>query len=135
MREPGGSRYGAIGRHGSIAVVERLIRTLKTALRCLCLIPLTRTAFRRELESLIEWYNDSRPHTTLKGQTPNERYFRRFPAHRKPRYEPRARWPRGSPCAKPWALVRGKLGAKLDIHVEFQGGHKHLPVVSLRCAG
>jgi hypothetical protein len=134
MREPGGSRYGAIGRHGSIAVVERLIRTLKTALRCLCLIPLTRTAFHRELESLIEWYNDSRPHTTLKGQTPNERYFRRFPAHRKPRYEPRARWPRGSPCAKPWALVRGQPGAKLDIHVEFQGGHKHLPVVSLRRA-
>ena len=38
----------------------------------------------------------------------DEVYFGTFlPANRKPRYEPRAKWPRGSPCARSWALVRG----------------------------
>ena len=39
-----------------------------------------------------------------------------------------------SPCARPWALVRGKPGAQLELHVEFLGGRKHLPVVTLRRA-
>jgi hypothetical protein len=35
-------RYGAIGKHGSLAVIERLILTLKILLRDLPLIPLNR---------------------------------------------------------------------------------------------
>lgn len=50
-------RYGAVGRHGSIALVERLIRTLKESLRQWAIIPLKRAAFRRELTHLVEWYN------------------------------------------------------------------------------
>ncbi|MBE3038143.1 MAG: hypothetical protein IMZ62_04955 [Chloroflexi bacterium] len=77
------------------------------------------------------WYNEHRPHTTLGGATPNEVYCSRRPANRLPRFEPRARWPRGSPCAKPQVLVKGKPGIRLELAVAFQGGRKHLPVVTL----
>jgi hypothetical protein len=76
-----------------------------------------------------------RPHTTLGGRTPDEVYHRRFPANRRPRYEPRSRWPRGSPCAKPWALTRNGPGAPLELEVTFHGGRKHLPIVTIRRAG
>jgi putative transposase len=127
-------RYGAVGKHGSIAVVERFIRTLKESLRRLVLLPLRREAFRRELQFIAEWYNEFRPHSGLNGKTPNEVYYRRFPACRKPRYESRKKWPRGSPCAGPWALVRGKPGVKLELQVEYLAGRKHLPIATLKRA-
>jgi len=46
-------------------------------------VPLRREAMRSLMLSLIGWYNEHRPHTTLKGTTPNEIYFKRFPANRK----------------------------------------------------
>ena len=128
-------RYGAIGKHGSIAVVERVILTIKSLLSCLLLVPYRREAFLRELTQVTEWYNAERPHSWLGRRTPDEAYHRRFPANRRPRFEPRSRWPRGSPCAKPWALVRGSPGAKLTLEVNFQAGRKHLPIVKLKRAG
>ena len=122
-------RYGAVGKHGSLAVIERLILTLKLLLRSLPHVPLRREPFRREVALAIGWYNEHRPHTTLCGKTPNEVYFARHPANRKPRSEPRARWPRASPCAKPWALVRGTPGAALELDVEFHATRRHLPIV------
>jgi hypothetical protein len=89
-------------------------------------------SFRRELDLIAEWYNEHRPHETLAGRTPNEVYHRRFPANRKPRHEPRSRWPRGSPCATPWALTRGRAGARLQLEVTFHAGRKHLPIVALK---
>ena len=124
-------RYGAIGQHGSIAVVERFILTLKCILSCMLLVPYRREALQRELDMILGWYNAHRPHMTLKGQTPNEVYNAAFPSYRRPRFEPRSRWPRGSPCARPWALVRGLTGAKLELAVRFQSGRKHLPMVTL----
>jgi hypothetical protein len=112
--------------------LERAIRTLKETCRKLAIVPMSRRAFRRELNMIVDWYNDSRPHTTLSGRTPNEVYFPRFPAHRKPRLEPRALWPRGAPCAEPWALTRGNAGARVELHVELYGGRRHLPTVTLR---
>jgi transposase InsO family protein len=128
-------RYGAIGKHGSIAVVERVILTIKSLLSCLLLVPYRREAFLRELTQVTEWYNAERPHSWLGGRTPDEAYHRRFPANRRPRFEPRSRWPRGSPCATPWALVRDKPGTKLTLEVTFHAGRKHLPVVKLKRAG
>jgi hypothetical protein len=133
------TRYGAVGRHGSVAVVERFILTLKQILHLLPLIPLRRASFRYEsfryeLIAITEWYNEHRPHVTLGGKTPNEVYEGRFPSNRKPRIEPRPRWPRGSPCAKPWALVGGKPGQPLDTTVSFHKKRHHLPIVSLRRA-
>jgi hypothetical protein len=127
-------RYGAVGRHGSIAVVERFILTLKQMLCQIPLIPLRRKSFREELIAITEWYNEHRPHTTFGGQTPNEVYESRFPAHRKPRIEPRPGWPRGSPCAKPWALVGGMPGQQFNTTVSFHNQRRHLPVVMLKRA-
>jgi putative transposase len=124
-------RYGAVGQHGSIAVVERFILTLKCLLRCLLLIPYRREAFHHELDLAIGWYNAHRPHMTLGGRTPNEVYYDVFPANRKPRLEPRPRWPRGSRCARPWALVRGSPGARLDLKVAYHHSRRHLPIVTL----
>jgi hypothetical protein len=93
-----------------------------------------RDAFLRELTQIVAWYNESRPHTWLGGKTPNERYFGRIPANRRPRFEPRSRWPRGSPWAKPWALIRGTPGVELSLEVRFQGGRRHLPIVTLERA-
>ena len=127
-------RYGAVGKHGSIAVIERFILTLKQCLALLPIIPLSKRKFQQELDFITDWYNGSRPHTTHKGATPDEKYFGRFPACRKPRYEPRAKWPRGSPCAGAWALTRHSPGARLELEVTFQGGRKHLPIVTIQRA-
>ena len=127
-------RYGAVGRHGSIAVVERFILTVKQILGLVLVIPVRRESFRRELVAVIEWYNEYRPHATLGGKTPNEVYARRFPANRRPRIEPRPRWPRGSPCARPWALVAGQPGQRFTATVTFHAHRRHLPIVTLKRA-
>jgi putative transposase len=128
-------RFGAVGKQGSIAIVERFIRTLKDCCtRRLLVVPLRRAAFLRELALFAQWYNVHRPHMSLGGRTPEEVYRHLFPAHRKPRYEPRARWPRGSHCAAPWALVRGSPGARVELHVAYLAGRKHLPIVTVRRA-
>jgi transposase InsO family protein len=127
-------RYGAIGKHGSIAVVERFILTMKCILSCLPFVPYRREAFLQELTTTAEWYNAERPHSWLGGKTPDEMYCGRYPANRRPRFEPRSRWPRGAPCAKPWALVCRKPGARLTLEVTFYAGRKHLPILQLKRA-
>ena len=127
-------RFGAIGQHGSIAVIERLILTLKQSIAWLTLVPLRRQAFQRELTELGSWYNTHRPHMTLGGRTPEEVYRHLRPENRQPRFEPRAHWPRPSPCAKPVALVQGKPGVRLVCQITFQAKRRHLPVVTLKPA-
>jgi putative transposase len=127
-------RYGAIGQHGSLAVIERFILTMKTHCTRVILVPTQRDKMREELNRFAEWYNNSRPHMTLKGATPDEIYRGRHPACRYPRLEPRPHWPRGAPCAKPCAPIRGWSGQRLELNVELHTGRKHLPIVSLRRA-
>jgi len=76
--------------------------------------------------------DEHRPHTALAGRTPNEVYFGRRPANSVPQSEPRPRWPRGSSCAKPRTLVKGKPGVRLELAVTFEAGRKHLPIISLK---
>jgi transposase InsO family protein len=72
-------RFGAVGRHGSIAVTERVIKTLKYKwLRC---VPIIKgfdrlTLLCTELES---WYNTWRPHMTLEDLRPDDLYYSRKP--------------------------------------------------------
>ena len=87
-------RYGAVGQHGSLAMVERFILTMKTLCTRVILVPLRRQKMREELNRFAGWYNGSRPHMTLKGATPDEAYHRRHPACRYLRFEPRPKWPR-----------------------------------------
>jgi transposase InsO family protein len=72
-------RFGAVGQHGSIAVVERFIRTMKGRCTRLIPVPLRREAFRGELRAFFDWFNEHWAHSTLRGRTPNEVYQKRFP--------------------------------------------------------
>ncbi len=125
---------GAVGKHGSIAVVERFIRTMKDEATRRIVVPRRHAAFGGELKIYLAWYNEHRPHATLHGKTPNEVYFRLRPANQRPRIEPRKRWPRPSPCARPSTLIAGQPGDRFEIEVGFHDGRRHLPIVSLRRA-
>jgi transposase InsO family protein len=127
-------RYGAVGQHGSIAVIERFILTLKTLCTRVILVPVRREKMREELQRFASWYNGHRPHMTLNGATPDEVYHRRHPACRYPRLEPRGHWPRRSPSAQPRVPIRGWPGQRLELDVQYHAGRKHLPIVTLRRA-
>ncbi len=128
-------RYGAIGRYGSLAVIERCIRTFKDeCTRRLISIPYRLADFEEEIRLYFSWYNGHRPHTRLRGASPDEVYHRLRPAHRAPRFEPRPLWPRRSPCASPMTLVRGQSGAELDLLVRYDAGRRHLPIITLKRA-
>ena len=62
---------------------------------------------------------------------PNEVYFERKPVQRRPRIEPRPRWPRPSPCAKQQTLVGGQPGDQFELHIKLFRRRRHLPIVEL----
>jgi transposase InsO family protein len=72
-------RFGAVGKHGSVAVTERVNRTLKE--EWLRRVPLIRGVHHlAELcESFSLWYNEWRPHMTLGGCRPVDFYCREIP--------------------------------------------------------
>ena len=68
-------RFGAIGKHGSIAVTERVNKTLKYEW-------LKRIALIKGIDHLADlckefelWYNNWRPHMTLDGLRPDDVYY------------------------------------------------------------
>ena len=72
-------RLGAIGKHGSISVTERAIKTLKYEW-------LKRVAIIRGFDHLVklcgefeDWYNTWRPHMALDGFCPDDIYYNRKP--------------------------------------------------------
>jgi putative transposase len=72
-------RFGAVGKHGSIAVTERVIKTLKY--EWLKRVPLVKgfdhlVLLCNEFES---WYNAWRPHMALEGFRPDDLYYSRKP--------------------------------------------------------
>ena len=126
-------RFGAVGKCGSIAVVERFHRTLKEILRAIT-IPEDQTEPEREARLAVDWYNEHRPHETLGGKTPNEVHFARSPANEQPRIEPRRKWPRGSPCAKPQVAAQGNPGDAMILEIDYHEGRRHLPIIRVRPA-
>ena len=127
-------RFGAVGQHGSIAIVERFILTLKDSHTRLMLISSRKDVFGRELGLFICWYNEHRPHSALCGKTPHEVYYRLVGANKMLRFEPRSRWPVRSRCAVPQAPIQGRPGIRLVLQVTYLAGRKALPVVKLRAA-
>jgi hypothetical protein len=95
------------------------------------LVPYRRENLLRELNSFGEWYAQFRPHMALQGRTPDEVYHAKRAANRSPRLEPRARWPRGSPSARPQTLVKGQPGVRLELKVMFHKAKRHLPIIAL----
>lgn len=128
-------RFGALGKYGSLAVIERVIRTIKSeCTRRLSIVPCRLVAFEQELAGYFSWYNEHRPHSWLRVATPDEVYHRRRQAIRTPRFEPRPRWPRRSPCASPRTLIRGQPGVRLDLQVRYLADRRHLPIITLKRA-
>jgi transposase InsO family protein len=61
------SDFAALNSPANHTVVERFILSMKQeCTRCL-LVPLSRTAMRREIRLYATWYNAFRPHMSLGG--------------------------------------------------------------------
>jgi hypothetical protein len=127
-------RYGAVGKHGSVSIIERFFRTMKSEGTRRIQVPLRRDRLRSELKLFMRWYNGHRPHGALEVQTPDEVYHGLPPACREPRIELRCRWPHESKCASPQAPRAPDEPADLVVEVKLLGGRRHLPIVSLRRA-
>jgi transposase InsO family protein len=127
-------RFGAVGKQGSIAIVERFIRSMKNECTRHIRIPLQLEAMRRELGLYATWYNEHRPSQVLGGRTPREVYAGLLPANAAPRFETRGSWPIAGPCASPQTAIRGERGVRLSFVVSYVEGRRHLPVVELRKA-
>jgi transposase InsO family protein len=125
-------RFGAVGKYGSIAIIERFMLTLKSECTRQLLVPLGLRAMRRELGLFVHWYNLLRPSQALGGRTPAEVYGSCVPANATPRFEPRARSSderrRGGSALR--AGPQGKAPPRLV--VSYLGGRQHLPIVQLR---
>jgi len=124
-------RFGAVGKKGSIAVIERFIGSLKSECMDVILVPIQERDFRRELTFFSDWYNHHRPHSAHHGQTPAEIHHGMKPVGLRSRLEPRARWPAGASCKTP---VSGESGATFRLEVSHYSGRRHLPIVALKRA-
>ena len=112
-------RYGAVGEHGSLAVIERFFLTLKTEAMWVIMVPFSLTAMRAELVAFVEWYDAYRPHQSFGGRTPAEVYEGLGQADQGG----------GSEATTPLTL-----GKPLALKVSYLQGRKHLPIVKLRKA-
>jgi putative transposase len=121
-----GPRFGAIGQHGSIAIVERFIRSLKYEFLNRHRVPLDPKVFHRNVHDYVDWYNTIRPHQSLGGRTPDEVW--NGTSKRLPIFEPRARYP---DQAREFSAPKGTV---LSLHIQCFGGHRELPVISIRSA-
>ncbi len=109
-------RFGAVGKTGSIAIVERFFLSMKNECFRLIVLPLSISLIERELDRYLLWYHDHRPHRALGGATPNEVVAGSVGRERGP---PR----RGRRRLQPVQLV-----------VSHLDGRAHLPVIELRRA-
>ncbi|MCC6902269.1 MAG: transposase [Polyangiaceae bacterium] len=119
-------RYGAVGQHGSIALIERFILSLKQEFLRRIHVPASERAMLETLAAYQRWYNEHRPHASLDGRTPREMLEAAPPPRERERIEPRALHPIGR--APPARRARGPLG----LEIERVGGFRELPVVRLR---
>jgi hypothetical protein len=127
-------RFGAVGRSGSIAVIERFFRSLKDEmLRPLRLVPMTVAGMARELAAYVLWYNEHRPHQGLGGRTPAEMLAGVRPARSKTVWETRPRYTlaRGDPTPRLRGSKR-RVQGRLVLELRRVANKPHLPIVELR---
>jgi transposase InsO family protein len=108
-------RFGAIGKKGSITLIERLWRTLKDTLGLRLLRPLVAQDLLEKIELGLLHYAHFRPHQALGGATPAEIYFGRAPAHLSAVPPPRGR-PGEGPVDSP-------------LRIEYLDSEQRLPVL------
>ena len=140
-------RFGAIGQSGSIALVERFMRTLKDECTRRLLVPLRLDDLRPELSLFADWYGSHRPHQSLGGRTPSEVYeagrvvpfFAGAEKHvaaandSTPGSVGADELP-STDCASAGARASPADLPKLELEVTFLEGRRHLPIVKLRRA-
>jgi len=63
-------RFGAVGKKGSIAIIERFWRTLKTECLDATCVWMSESMLARKLTVYVEWHRLHRPHQGLAGRTP-----------------------------------------------------------------
>jgi putative transposase len=95
-------RFGALGKVGSIALVERFWKTAKTLLHLRP--PLCQRELERRTEPALFYYAYLRPHQGLDGATPAEVFFGQPPAPQCAISPPRAR-PREGPARAPFQIA------------------------------
>ncbi len=108
-------RFGAVGQYGSIAIIERLMRSMKDECTRCILVPLSQEGIRREITLYNNWYNQHRPHQGLGGRIPMDVYF-------------------GIENKAPCFETRGKDVAIIRLVVSNPDDRRHLPVVELKRA-
>jgi len=111
-------RFGAVGQHGSIAVVERFIRSMKEEALARIIAPLSVGVVARELDAYLVWYHEHRPHQGLGGRTPRDVLEVATST------KARARRTRAPPKRR--AKMR-----RQRLVVSFVEARRHLPLVSL----
>jgi transposase InsO family protein len=109
-------RYGAVGKYGSIAIIERFILSLKSEFTNHIVIPLDLDEFREELGFYITWYNECRPHQNRDGRSPEEVYSNAQPQ---------------APPSHP--IPNSKLPV-MELAISHLNGNKLLPLVHLKKA-
>lgn len=97
-------RFGALGKVGSIALVERFWKTAKALLRLRLRPPLCQQELERRTELALFYYAYLRPHQGLDGATPAEVFFRHRPAPQRAISPPRAR-PGEGPGRAPFQIT------------------------------
>lgn len=118
-------RFGAVGKKGSIAVIERFFGSLKRSGTRRILIPYSPHQMQTELNIFAQWYNSIRPHQSLGGRTPDDVWHGRIAEHT--RLEPRALYPIAQP-------ELSKRVSGIELQARPFRGRSHLPSVSLRAA-
>gem|GEM_PF-2945926 len=63
-------RFAAAGQYGSIAVLERFMRSLKQECTLQIRVPQNPDDMRSILSLYLAWYNEFRPHQGLGGRVP-----------------------------------------------------------------
>ncbi len=96
-------RFGAIGKTGSIAIIERFWKQLKYTLILRSFRPFFQDDFEQRLESWLFFYTNIRPHQGLAGATPSEVFLRQKPAGLYAVHPPRGK-PREGPTEIPFEI-------------------------------
>ena len=113
-------RFGAVGKKGSIALIERLWRTLKDTLGLRLLRPSAAEDLMEKIEIGLFHYAHFRPHQEVGGATPAEVYFGRTPSHLSAIPPPRGR-PGEGPIHPPF-------------RIEYLDAERLLPVLARKAA-
>ncbi len=118
-------RWGAVGEHGSIAVLERFWRSLKHEMFRTWHFSAEMPQMEADIAAYMEWYHEHRPHQGLGGMTPAEKLAGAPPIAERELMEPRARYPIRD------GTKRRRVG-RLVLVVDHVDGRRNLPIVSLR---